>query len=133
MRAIVEAEAQKHGNKAVLFGMCIHDSVNGVQSWGLVACSRRHIFRSRSLRPSVGKGRNKPDLYFAYGFVVANGWIAQNPSINGYSGAFGYNLATGVTIVVETTKSETTKTDTSAFDILREVAKDVTPATPINF
>ncbi len=38
-----------------------------------------------------------------------------------------------MTIVVETTKSETTKTDASAFDILREVTKYVTPATPINF
>ena len=81
----------------------------------------------------MGKGRNRPDLYFAYGFVVANGWIAQNPSINGYSGAFGYHLATGVTIVVEATKSEATKTDAAAFDILREVTKYVTPATPINF
>jgi hypothetical protein len=64
---------------------------------------------------------------------VANGWIAQNPSINGYSGAFGYHLATGVTIVAAATKSETTTTDAAVFDILREVTKHVTPATPINF
>ena len=57
----------------------------------------------------------------------------QNPSINGYSRAFGYNLSNGVTIVVEATKSETTTTDASAFDILREVVQYVTPATPINF
>jgi hypothetical protein len=81
----------------------------------------------------VCKGKNRPDLYFAYGFGVANGWIVQNPSINGYSGGFGYNLANGVTIVVEATKSETATTDASAFDILREVVKYVTPASPINF
>jgi hypothetical protein len=57
----------------------------------------------------------------------------QNPSINGYSGAFGYNLATGVTIVVGATKGETATTDASAFDIFREVVKYVTPASPINF
>ena len=57
----------------------------------------------------------------------------QNPSINGYSGAFGYNLSTGVTVVVTATKGETCTTDASAFDILREVTKYVTPATPINF
>jgi hypothetical protein len=72
-------------------------------------------------------------LYFAYGFVIANGWIVQNPSINGYSGGFGYNLAKRVTIVVEATKSETATTDASAFDILREVVKYVTPSSPINF
>ena len=57
----------------------------------------------------------------------------QNPSINGYSGAFGYNLASGVTIVVAATKSKTTTTDASAFDILRAVVKYVTPEAPINF
>ena len=112
-------------------------NIHDLGKWGSILGTGRLIspahFQEQIAPTSVGKGRNKPDLYFAYGFVVANGWIAQNPSINGYSGAFGYNLATGVTIVVETTKSETTKTDASAFDILREVTKDVTPATPINF
>jgi hypothetical protein len=46
---------------------------------------------------------------------------------------FGYNLANGATIVVEATKSETATTDASASDILREVVKYVTPASPINF
>jgi hypothetical protein len=59
--------------------------------------------------------------------------MVQNPSINGYSGGFAYNPANGVTIVVEATKSETTTTDSSAFDILRDVVKYVTPAKPINF
>jgi hypothetical protein len=81
----------------------------------------------------VGKGNNKPNLYFAYGFVVANGWLVQNPSINGYGGAFGYNLANSVTVVVEATKSETATTDASAFDIFRELVKYVTPTSPINF
>jgi hypothetical protein len=49
------------------------------------------------------------------------------PSINGYSGGFGYNLANGLTIVVGATKSETATTDASAFDILRDVVKYVTP------
>ncbi len=56
---------------------------------------------------------------------------SRHPSINDYSGAFGYNLANGVTIVVEATKSEAATSD--AFDILQQVTKYVTPATPINF
>ena len=100
-------------------------NIHDLGKWGSILGTGRLIspahFQDQIAPTSVGKGRNKPDLYFAYGFVVANGWISQNPSINGYSGAFGYNLATGVTIVVATTKSETTKTDASAFDILREV------------
>ena len=36
-------------------------------------------FREQIAPTSVGKGRNRPDLYFALGFVVSNGWLAQNP------------------------------------------------------
>ncbi len=90
-------------------------------------------FQQQIAPTSVGKGQNSPNLYFAYGFVVSNGWLVQNPSINGYSGAFGYNLATGVTIVVEATKSEKSTSDSSAFDIFRTVVSYVTPQSPINF
>jgi CubicO group peptidase (beta-lactamase class C family) len=105
--------------------------------WGPMFGTGRLIspthFKEQIAPTSVGKGKNKPNLYFAYGFVVANGWLVQNPSINGYGGGFGYNLANGVTIVVEATKSETTTTDLAAFDILRDVVRYVTPTSPINF
>jgi D-alanyl-D-alanine carboxypeptidase len=93
--------------------------------------SRSH-FEEQIAPTSAGKGQNRPDLFFAYGFVVANGWIVQNPNINGYSGTLGYNLATGVTIVVEATKNETAA-DAPAFDIFRKVVTYVTPTAPINF
>ena len=112
-------------------------NIHDLGKWGPILGTGRLIspahFQEQIAPTSVGKGRNRPDLYFGFGFVVANGWIAQNPSINGYSGGFGYHLATGVTIVVEATKSEATKTDAAAFDILRAVTKYVVPATPINF
>lgn len=82
---------------------------------------------------SVGMGRNKPDLYFAYGFVVANGWYVQNPDINGYSGAFAYNPTHDVTLVAVATKNEKPTIDPAAIHIVREVIKQVTPATPLSF
>jgi D-alanyl-D-alanine carboxypeptidase len=112
-------------------------NLHDLGKWGPILGTGRLIsparFQEQIAPTSVGKGRNRADLYFGYGFVVANGWLAQNPSINGYSGAFGYHLATGVTIVVAATKMERTTTDAAAFDILREVTKYITPATPINF
>jgi CubicO group peptidase (beta-lactamase class C family) len=112
-------------------------NIHDLGKWGPILGTGRLIsrahFQEQIAPTSVGKGKNRPDLYFAYGFAVANGWIVQNPSINGYNGGFGYNLANGVTIVVEATKSETATTDASAFDILREVTKYVTPESPINF
>jgi D-alanyl-D-alanine carboxypeptidase len=112
-------------------------NIRDLGKWGAILGTGRLIspehFQEQIAPTSVGKGKNRPDLYFAYGFGVANGWIVQNPSINGYSGAFGYNLANGVTIVVEATKSETATSDASAFDILRQVVEYVTPKSPINF
>jgi CubicO group peptidase (beta-lactamase class C family) len=112
-------------------------SLHDIGKWGPILGTGRLIsrahFKEQIAPTSVGKGNNKPDLYFAYGFIVANGWIVQNPSINGYSGAFAYNLANGVTITVEATKSESATTDAAAFNILREVVKYVTPTSPINF
>jgi len=112
-------------------------NLHDLGKWGPILGTGRLIspahFREQIAPTSVGKGNNKPDLYFAYGFVVANGWIVQNPTINGYSGGFGYNLANGVTIAVGATKSENATTDASAFDILKEVVKYVTPAALINF
>jgi D-alanyl-D-alanine carboxypeptidase len=66
--------------------------------------------------------KNKPDAYFAYGVIVANGWLVQDPNLDGYSGAFGYNMATGVTIMVMSTQGENTTDTLSALDIFREVA-----------
>jgi D-alanyl-D-alanine carboxypeptidase len=112
-------------------------NIRDLGKWGPILGTGRLIspahFQEQIAPTSTDKGKNRPDLYFAYGFVVANGWIVQNPSINGYSGGFAYNLADGVTVVVESTKSETTTTDASAFEILREVVQYVTPTSPINF
>jgi CubicO group peptidase (beta-lactamase class C family) len=112
-------------------------NIHDMGKWGPILGTGRLIspahFQEQIAPASAGKGKNRPDLYFAYGFVVSNGWLVQNPSINGYSGAFGYNLVNGVTIVVGATKSETSTTDASAFDILRQIVKYVTPQSPINF
>jgi len=112
-------------------------NLDDLGKWGPILGTGRLIspalFKEQIAPTSVGKGTNRPDAYFAYGFAVTNGWMVQNPSINGYSGAFGYNMPTGVTVVVETTKTEATATDASAFDILREIVKYVTPASPIAF
>jgi D-alanyl-D-alanine carboxypeptidase len=112
-------------------------NIHDLGKWGPILGTGRLIspahFQEQTAPTSAGKVRNRPDLYFAYGFVMANGWMVQNPSINGYSGAFAYNPANGVTIVVEATKGETSTTDTAGFDILRDVVRYVTPTKPINF
>ncbi len=112
-------------------------TIHDLGKWGPILSTGRLIssahFQEQIAPTSAGKGSNRPNAYFAYGFGVANGWIFQNPSINGYSGGFAYNLASGVTIVIEATRSEAGTTGTAAFDILRKVAAYVTPHAPIDF
>ena len=109
-------------------------NLHDIGKWGPILGTGRLIspahFKEQIAPP---KGNKRPDLYFAYGFIVANGWIAQNPAIDGYSAAFAYNMANGVTITVAATKSENATTDFAAFDILRQVVNYVTPNSPINF
>jgi CubicO group peptidase (beta-lactamase class C family) len=90
-------------------------------------------FHEQIAPSAAGKAAKPANVYFAYGFGVVNGWFIQNPSINGYSGGFAYNPATGVALVVEATKSARSTTDQSGITILRALASYVTPATPINF
>ena len=66
------------------------------------------------------------------GFGVVNGWFIQNPDLNGYIGLFAYNPSKKLTIVVETTLSETnnptTQYSTSIFkEVLKYVAPDAIP------
>ncbi|MEW6277597.1 MAG: serine hydrolase domain-containing protein [Candidatus Eremiobacterota bacterium] len=90
-------------------------------------------FREMTAPTSVGMGRNRPDLYFAYGFVVSNGWFVQNPSMNGYNGAFAYHPTHGVTLVVECTMKPDPTVDPAGIHIVREVIRYVTPDTPLTF
>jgi len=83
--------------------------------------------KSPSARPnSVGKGKKQAGSLFAYG-LLSTRLNRATPSINGYCGGFGYNLANGLIIVVGATKSEIATTDASVFDILRDITKYVSP------
>jgi D-alanyl-D-alanine carboxypeptidase len=91
------------------------------------------LFKEQIAPTSVGLGKNKPDLYFVFGFAVANGWYVQNPAINGYSGGFAYKPSIGVTITAEATQSETATSATAGFEIIRQVSRYVDPAAPSIF
>ncbi len=75
----------------------------------------------------------RDDLYFASGFIVANGWYCQNPSFNGYSGAYGYLPEQDLTVIVYTTQSSNPESDRQAFTIFKGVVSSLTPARPIPF
>ena len=84
-------------------------------------------------KPPASYAKNKTsEPYFAMGFGVVNGWFIQNPDLNGYIGLFAYNPSKKLTIVVETTLSETnnptTQYSTSIFkEVLKYVAPDAIP------
>ncbi len=82
---------------------------------------------------SVSLKSHPPSLYFAHGFIFANGWYVQNPDFNGYGGAFAYNPAHDITLVVVSTKNAAPYIDPAAIHILRALVSYVTPGSPLNF
>lgn len=111
----------------------LHDLGRWGPLFGTGALVSPASFREMTAPTSVGKGKNRADLYFAYGFVVANGWYFQNPNMNGFNGAFAYNPSRKVTLVVATTKDPKPAIDPAGIHILKKVVEYVTPDTPLPF
>jgi CubicO group peptidase (beta-lactamase class C family) len=77
---------------------------------------------------TVGIGSNKPDQYWAMGFLVVKDWMFLNPTIPGYSGAGATLPDEGWTIVVYTTPSQASDPATpTATDITRRFTGVVSP------
>ena len=87
-------------------------------------------FARLTARPAVAEGTKG---YLASGFVVTNGWFVQNPSFNGYSGAYGYLAEKDITIVIYTTQSSNPESDKQAFEIFKKMVATITPDQPILF
>lgn len=117
------------GDSGPLFSN-LHDLCNWAKVFGKGKLLSPGSFKELTDRPEAAAN---PDLYFASGFLVSNGWYAQNPSFNGYSGAFGYLPSKELTIVVYTTQSENYKSEAQAFQIFKEIVKIVSPDNQINF
>ncbi len=112
----------------------LYSNLNDLRIWANAFGKGRLLtsayFDSLISRPA---GATRPDLYFASGFIVTNGWYAQNPSFNGYSGAFGYLPEKELAVVIFTTESENPKSSAQVFNIFKEVVKMFTPENLINF
>ena len=92
----------------------------------LTPASQAHLVA----KPDVAE---RDDLYFASGFIVANGWYCQNPSFNGYSGAYGYLPERDLTVIVYTTQGRDPASDRQAFTIFKALVSTLTPTRPIPF
>lgn len=60
-------------------------------------------------RQQMTKVKN-PELDFAFGFIVSNGWYYQNPSINGYKTVAAYYQPKDMSIVLTTTDGKDSNT-----------------------
>jgi len=112
----------------------LYSNLFDLAKWGPVF-GKGKLLNENSFNTLLSRFENtgKPDLYFASGFVVANGWYLQNPSMNGYSGGYGYFPEEEITLIVYSTETADTPSDKKAFDIFKELVKMVTPDSQINF
>lgn len=112
----------------------LYSNLNDLGKWAY-CFGKGKLLSKESFNELVSKPEpvTNNDLYFASGFVVANGWYLQNPDFNGYSGAFGFMPSEEYTVIIFTTISENTGNDKKAFYIFKEIVKMLTPESEINF
>lgn len=81
---------------------------------------------------TVGKGKNKPDLYFAMGFGVVNHWLMQNPSFGGYSGVFAVLPEKNIVLIAFNTVGENYEGNTNlSVALWKLLAADLAPEYPL--
>ena len=102
----------------------IYDLAKWARVFGTGSLITPESFKQLVSPPDINVVKEK---YFASGFGVMNGWYIQNPSFNGYSGAFGYLPSKEITVIIFTTQSEDPMSDAQAFQILKEFTKILTP------
>ena len=112
----------------------MYSNLNDVAKWAR-AFGKGKLLTPESFNVLVSRpaGANNPDRYMASGFGVFNGWYAQNPEFNGFSGAFGYYPPKEITIIMFTTESEDRSSGAQAIVILEEIVKMLTPEAIVDF
>lgn len=111
----------------------IYSDISDLAKWARIFGTgfllKPESFKKLVSPPDINVNKEK---YFASGFGVMNGWYIQNPSFNGYSGAFGYLPSKEITVIIFTTQSEDPFSDAQAFQIFKELTKKLTPGNVID-
>ncbi|MCL9685082.1 serine hydrolase domain-containing protein [Legionella maioricensis] len=113
--------------------------VSNINDLGLWANAWMHgsLLTEQSLQilrapDTVGKGRNRSDLYFAMGFVIANHWLIQNPSFGGYSGIFAVLPEKGIVFIAfNTLKPGDLTNENFSVALWQQLAMDLAPEYPL--
>lgn len=93
----------------------------------------RKSFETQIAPTNVGLGGNRASMYYGYGVIMLNGWLAQNPNLCGYSTMFGYLPAKKLAITITTTKGPKSDPDGGADSppIFRAIVELLAPGNPI--
>ncbi len=112
----------------------LYSNLSDIGKWGPVFGTGK-LLTKESFNELISpyKDTVRGDFYFASGFAVVNTWYCQNPSYNGYYGAFGFHPGDDYTIVVFISKAEDTAPGNFAFSTFKELTKIVTPEHQVNF
>lgn len=91
----------------------------------------RKNFKLQTEPARLGLGMNKKEAYYGYGVIMLNGWIAQNPNLQGYATMFAYLPAKKLSIVVTATQSLNSGPKRGDMPIFYELAKLLAPGYPV--
>jgi len=89
--------------------------------------------RAEQIAPTtVGMGRFQKKLYYGLGIILLNGWLVQNPRINGYNLIFAHLPSRRLSVVIAATMGPKSAADVAYSTLIfKDIVKVLAPDTPI--
>lgn len=110
----------------------IADVARGARAIGTGALLSPAASRERFAPDPSGLGAVAPGIHFGLGILVGNGWRAQNPNLNGYTGIEAYLPSRRISVGLVTTLLPRSGAPETAYstELFNRIARYLTPAHP---
>jgi D-alanyl-D-alanine carboxypeptidase len=118
---------------SLLMSSTIGDVIRSAKALGAGALVSRRAQRQRVAPVTVGLHPGFSDsLYYGLGILVANGWLFQNPELNGYTSIMAVLPSRRISIALSVTEGESAAQTPTNFSerLLGEVTEYLTPQSP---
>lgn len=118
---------------SLLMSSTIGDVIRSAKALGAGELVSRRAQQQRLAPITVGLSPGFSDsLYYGLGILVANGWLFQNPEVNGYTSIMAVLPSRGISIALSVTEGESAAETSTNFSerLLGEVTEYLTPQSP---
>ena len=106
------------------------DMIPFIRAIGTGKLISRSAFRQFTAPLSKGLPGAPATADYGLGIAIANGWLIQNPVINGYAGILAYLPSQKIAVLIESTQGSKSTAQSIATDIFKAITPYLTPDNP---